>query len=54
LIAHLSDRAFFLAQVHLGDRVVARWSIDDVHLLCAEQNPVDQSPVSGHPCSAVS
>jgi hypothetical protein len=36
VIAHLSDRAFFSMQGKMGDRVVARWSVADVHLLHAE------------------
>jgi putative spermidine/putrescine transport system ATP-binding protein len=35
LIATLSDSAFFAKQLHMGDRVVARWSVEDVHLLRA-------------------
>jgi putative spermidine/putrescine transport system ATP-binding protein len=49
LIAHLSDRAFFPTQMHMGDRVVARWSVEDVHLLRAEPGRVDNSAVGGQP-----
>jgi putative spermidine/putrescine transport system ATP-binding protein len=45
MIAHLSDRAFFAMQVKMGDRVVARWSVADVHLLHAERGAVDNSAV---------
>jgi putative spermidine/putrescine transport system ATP-binding protein len=44
VIAHLSDRAFFPMQVHLGDPVVARWSVEDVHILRAVGGrPYDQA-----------
>jgi putative spermidine/putrescine transport system ATP-binding protein len=33
VIAHVPDRSFFPMQVHLGDRVLARWAVEDVHLL---------------------
>jgi putative spermidine/putrescine transport system ATP-binding protein len=49
LIAHLSDRAFFPMRVNMGDRVVARWSVEDVHLLRAERGRVDDSAVGGRP-----
>ena len=35
VIAHASDRGFFSLQVHLGDRVVARWSVGDIYILHA-------------------
>jgi putative spermidine/putrescine transport system ATP-binding protein len=35
VIAHMPDRAFFPLQVHLGDPVVARWTVADAHLLRA-------------------
>ncbi|MGQ4809536.1 Vitamin B12 import ATP-binding protein BtuD [Candidatus Entotheonellaceae bacterium PAL068K] len=37
LVAHLSDRDFFTNRVDISDRVVARWSAEDVHLLQAER-----------------
>jgi putative spermidine/putrescine transport system ATP-binding protein len=43
MIAHLSDRVFFAMQVKMGDRVVGRWSVEDVHLLSAEHGRVDDS-----------
>lgn len=49
LMAHLSDRAFFPMQVNMGDRVVARWSVEDVHLLHAEHKQMDNSAVGGRP-----
>ena len=49
LIAHLSDRAFFPMQVNMGDCVVARWSVDDVHLLHAQCEPGDDGAVSARP-----
>jgi hypothetical protein len=33
VIAHVPDRSFFPLQVHMGDRVVARWAVEDVHIL---------------------
>ncbi|HSF30745.1 MAG TPA: TOBE domain-containing protein, partial [Candidatus Tectomicrobia bacterium] len=39
-IATLSDSTFFRKPVSRGDRVVARWAIDDVHLL-SEENGLD-------------
>jgi putative spermidine/putrescine transport system ATP-binding protein len=44
VIAHVPDRGFFPLQVHLGDRVVARWSVEDVHTLRAVGGrPYDQA-----------
>jgi putative spermidine/putrescine transport system ATP-binding protein len=43
VVAHLSDRAFCAMQVKRGDRVVARWSVADVHPLQAEHGQVDNS-----------
>jgi hypothetical protein len=37
---HTPDRRIFPLLVHLGDRVAARWSVEDVHLL---------RPVGGRP-----
>jgi putative spermidine/putrescine transport system ATP-binding protein len=52
VIAHLSDRAFFPMQVRLGDRVVARWSIDDVHLLgTVGGRPYDQALAAPPSCT---
>jgi putative spermidine/putrescine transport system ATP-binding protein len=35
MIAHVPDRGFFPLQVHIGDPVVARWAVEDVHILRA-------------------
>jgi putative spermidine/putrescine transport system ATP-binding protein len=52
VIAHLSDRAFFPMQVRLGDRVVARWSIEDVHLLgTVGGRPYDQALAAPPSCT---
>jgi putative spermidine/putrescine transport system ATP-binding protein len=32
-VANVSDRAYFAEHVDTGDKVVARWSVDDVHVL---------------------
>ena len=40
LIAHLSDRAFFPMKLNVGDGVVARWSVEDVHLLHVDDGAV--------------
>jgi putative spermidine/putrescine transport system ATP-binding protein len=47
LISHLSDHAFFPMKLNVGDGVVARWSVEDVHLLHAEHGPVDDSAIEG-------
>jgi putative spermidine/putrescine transport system ATP-binding protein len=49
LIAHLSDRAFIPMKLNVGDRVVARWSVEDVHLLHTERGRVESSAVGGRP-----
>ena len=38
-VAHLTDSDFFTKRVDIGDRVVARWSVADVHLLEAAPDP---------------
>jgi hypothetical protein len=44
MIAHVPDRGFFPMQVQMGDRVVARWSVEDVHILRAVgARPYDQA-----------
>jgi putative spermidine/putrescine transport system ATP-binding protein len=44
VIAHVPDRGFFPMQVQMGDRVVARWSVADVHILRAVgARPYDQA-----------
>jgi putative spermidine/putrescine transport system ATP-binding protein len=37
-IVHLVDSNFFTKQLAIGDRVVARWSVEAIHLLEAEQS----------------
>ena len=32
-VANVSDRAYFAEPVDTGDKVVASWSTDDVHVL---------------------
>jgi hypothetical protein len=49
VIAHVPDRDFFPMQVQIGDRVVARWSVEDVHILRAVGGRMDNSAVRGHP-----
>jgi putative spermidine/putrescine transport system ATP-binding protein len=52
VIAHLSDRAFFPMQVHLGDPMVARWSVEDVHILRAVGGrPYDQALTASLSCT---
>jgi putative spermidine/putrescine transport system ATP-binding protein len=52
VIAHLSDRTFFPMRVQMGDRVVARWSIEDVHLLdTVGGRPYDQALAAPPPCT---
>jgi len=36
-VAHVADSDFFTQHLDLGDRVVARWAAEDVHLLETEQ-----------------
>jgi hypothetical protein len=36
-VAHVSDSDFFTQHLDIGDRVVARWAAEDVHLLETEQ-----------------
>jgi hypothetical protein len=49
VIAHVPDRSFFPMHVQLNDRVVVRWSIEDVHLLRAVGGEVDHGAGSGLP-----
>jgi putative spermidine/putrescine transport system ATP-binding protein len=52
VIAHVPDRSFFPLQVHMGDRVVARWAIEDVHLLRAVgELPYDQALAAPLSCT---
>ena len=37
-VAHLADSDFFTKQLAIGDRVMARWSVEAIHLLEAEQS----------------
>ena len=38
-VAHVADSAFFTQYLNIGDRVVARWAAEDVHLLETAQAP---------------
>jgi putative spermidine/putrescine transport system ATP-binding protein len=50
VIAHVSDRTFFRMRVQIGDQVVARWSVEDVHVLRAVgERPYDQALVASSP-----
>jgi hypothetical protein len=49
VIAHVPDRNFFPMQVQMGDWVIARWSVEDVHVLRAVGRLADNSAVSGQP-----
>jgi ABC-type Fe3+/spermidine/putrescine transport system ATPase subunit len=37
LVVHVADSDFFTQHLDIGDRVVARWAAEDVHLLETEQ-----------------
>jgi putative spermidine/putrescine transport system ATP-binding protein len=37
VVAHVADSDFFTQRLDIGDRVVARWTVEDVHLLETEQ-----------------
>jgi putative spermidine/putrescine transport system ATP-binding protein len=37
VVAHVADSDFFTQRLDIGDRVVARWAVEDVHLLETEQ-----------------
>jgi putative spermidine/putrescine transport system ATP-binding protein len=52
LIAHLADHAFFRMRMQRGDRVVARWAVEDVHLLRAVGGrPYDQALTASGSCT---
>jgi hypothetical protein len=36
-VAYVADSDFFTQHLDIGDRVVARWAAEDVHLLETEQ-----------------
>jgi putative spermidine/putrescine transport system ATP-binding protein len=36
-VAHVADSDFFTQPLDIGDRVMARWAVEDVHLLETEQ-----------------
>jgi putative spermidine/putrescine transport system ATP-binding protein len=38
-VAHVADSDFFTQHLDIGDRVVARWAAEDVHLLETAQDP---------------
>jgi hypothetical protein len=42
-VAHLADSDFFTKQLTIGDRVIARWSVEAIHLLEAEQSRMPRS-----------
>ncbi len=48
-VAHLADSDFFTQHVDLGDRVVARWAVEDVHLLEIEHSLTPARAVVGQP-----
>ena len=48
-VAHLADSDFFTRQVNIGDRVVARWAVEDVHLLETEADHTPAQAVVGQP-----
>jgi len=48
-VAHLADSDFFTAQLAIGDRVMARWSVEDVHLLEAEGGRKEDRAAVGQP-----
>jgi putative spermidine/putrescine transport system ATP-binding protein len=47
LIAHVSDRHFFPLHVQKGDRIVARWAVEDAHVLGAVGEGPYEADVSG-------
>jgi putative spermidine/putrescine transport system ATP-binding protein len=51
-VAHLADSDFFAKQLALDDRVVARWSIEAIHLLEAEPRRAALQPQVGVATSA--
>jgi putative spermidine/putrescine transport system ATP-binding protein len=48
-VAHLADSDFFTKRLAIGDRVVARWSVEDVHLLEAERGAKEDGATVGQP-----
>jgi putative spermidine/putrescine transport system ATP-binding protein len=42
-VAHLADSDFFTKQLAIGDRVMARWSVEAIHLLEAEHRRIPRS-----------
>jgi hypothetical protein len=48
-VAHLADSDFFAERLAIGDRVVARWSVEDVHLLEAERGGKKDGATVGQP-----
>jgi putative spermidine/putrescine transport system ATP-binding protein len=50
VIAHVPDRSFFPMQVQVGDRVMVRWSVEDVHVLRAVgERPYDHTVITSSP-----
>ena len=37
-VAHVADSDFFAQHLDIGDQVVARWAVEDVHLLDADRH----------------
>jgi putative spermidine/putrescine transport system ATP-binding protein len=48
-VAHLADSDFFTQHVDIGDRVVARWAVEDVHLLETEPDHTSTRAMVGQP-----
>jgi putative spermidine/putrescine transport system ATP-binding protein len=48
-VANLAGSDFFTKQVDIGDRVVARWSVEDVHLLEADRGCTGDRAAVGQP-----
>jgi hypothetical protein len=46
-VVNLSDRDFFTQQMGIGDRVIARWTTEDTHLLQGGLDPEGEHTVAG-------
>ena len=46
-VAHLADSDFFTKQLAIGDRVMARWSVEAIHPLGAERSHARREGRSG-------
>jgi putative spermidine/putrescine transport system ATP-binding protein len=49
LVAHLADSDFFSKQIDMGDQVVARWAVEEAHLLEAEGGRQADRAAMGQP-----